>query len=308
MRVTTLLQRAAPIAVSIAVLLWIASDVDVDALVALLTLRVGLVLLPALLVYVIATLLLESSSLLLLIERPPEGFGAMSVVRIKCASYLLGIVHFALGAGTLILLLSRQTRLSITEATGRVLLVTFTDLLVIFVVVTLGGSLIQQLTAPLRLLLLVGAVAGIGGLLLLRGPFSLGPFEWVRELPVVRELRMVTTPRLLRLIVLRAFFVASFVGVCWASFIAFEVDAPAALIVVGMLVVGFIAGLPIAVGGLGTTQLAVMTIFGPYAPPETLLAMSLALSTGMLLLRGVMGAAFARELTREAWRERAVAA
>jgi len=308
MRVTTLLQRAAPIAVSVAVLVWIASDVDVEALLALLTPRVGLILVPALLVYVTATLFLESRSLLLLIESPPAGFGALSVARIKCASYLLGIVHFALGAGTLVLLLSRQTRLSIPEATGRVLLVTFTDILVIFVVVTLSGSLIQQLTPPLRLLLLVGAVAGVGGLLLLRAPFSLGPLEWARKLPVLRELRLVSTPRLLHLIVLRACFVASFVGVCWASFIAFEVEAPAALIVVGMLVVGFIAGLPIAVGGLGTTQLAVMTIFAPYAPPETLLAKSLALSTGMLLLRGVMGAVFARELTREAWRERAVAA
>ena len=107
---------------------------------------------------------------------------------------------------------------------------------------------------------------------------------------------------------LRACFVACFVAVCWASFIAFEVNAPFGLIVVGMLVVGFIAGLPIAVGGLGTTQLAVMTIFAPYATPETLLAMSLTLSTGMLLLRGLMGAVFARELTREAWRERAATA
>ena len=124
---------------------------------------------------------------------------------------------------------------------------------------------------------------------------------------MVRELKLVPTPLLLRLAVLRACFVSSFVLVCWSSFVAFQVDAPPSLIVVGMLVVGFIAGLPIAVGGLGTTQVAVMTIFAAYATPETLLAKSLTLSTGMLLMRGAMGAVFARELTREAWRERAVA-
>ena len=308
MRVTTFLQRVAPIAVSIAVLAWIASDVDADALLELLTPRVGLVLVPALLAYGAATLFLEARSLLLLVEDPPPGFDALAVARIKCASYLLAIVHFALGTGALVLLMSRQTRLSVAEATGRVLFVTVTDLLVIFVVVTLSGSLIAQLTPPLRALLLVAAVGGVGGLLLLRAPFSLGPLEFARDLPVVRELRILPTPRLLRLIVLRIFFVACFVCVCWSSFIAFQVDAPFALIVVGMLVVGFIAGLPIAVGGLGTTQLAVMAIFAPYATPETLLAKSLALSTGMLLLRGAMGAVFARELTREAWRERAATA
>jgi uncharacterized membrane protein YbhN (UPF0104 family) len=308
MTATTLLQRGAPIVVSVAVLAWLASSVETHALLALLTPRVGLVLVPALLAYCGVSLFLEAQSLLLLVESPPAGFGAVSAARIKCASYLLGIVHFALGAGTLVLLLSRRTRLSIPEATGRVLFITFTDVLLIFVIATLSGSLIEQITPPLRLLLLCGAVGGVGGLLLLRATFSLGPLNFARDLPVLRELRLIPTPQLLRLLVLRLFFVASFVGVCWASFVAFEVEAPFSLIVVGMLIVGFIGGLPIAVGGLGTTQLAVMAIFAAYAPPETLLAKSLALSTGMLFLRGVMGALFARELTREAWRERGATA
>ena len=75
---------------------------------------------------------------------------------------------------------------------------------------------------------------------------------------------------------------------------------------VALLAVGLL-GLWVAVGaiaGLGTTQLAVMEIYADYATPETLLAMSLALTTGLLVVRGLMGAVFARELTREAWRER----
>lgn len=304
MRAASLARRIAPILVSLAVLVWIAAGVDLGALVGLLTPRVAFVLLPAVLLYAAATLVIEAWSIVLLIEDPPAGFGARSVARIKCASYLLGSVHFALGAGTLVLLLSRQTRLTLPEATGRVLLVTLTDVLVIFVAVTLGGSLVPELTTVMRGWLLAGAVSGIGGLALLRSDFSLGPLEFARNLPIVRELRMVPRGQLLRLAALRSLFVTSFVCVCWAAFVAFEIPAPAPLIVVGMLVVGFIAGLPIAVAGLGTTQLAVMTIYASYAPPETLLAMSLALSTGMLSVRGVMGLVFARELTREAWRDR----
>ena len=68
------------------------------------------------------------------------------------------------------------------------------------------------------------------------------------------------------------------------------------------LIVGFVAGLPIAVAGLGTSQAAFVFLFRDYASQEALLAQSLVLSTGMLALRAGMGVAFAREFTREALR------
>ena len=70
-----------------------------------------------------------------------------------------------------------------------------------------------------------------------------------------------------------------------------------------MLIVALVAAIPIAVAGLGTSQAAFLYLFESYAPPETLLAMSLVLSAGMLTLRALMGVAFAREFTREALRE-----
>jgi hypothetical protein len=70
--------------------------------------------------------------------------------------------------------------------------------------------------------------------------------------------------------------------------------------------VGVVAGVPIAVAGLGTSQAAFLFIFAEHAPQEMLLAQSLVLSAGMLALRGLMGLVFAREFTREALRETGV--
>ena len=67
-----------------------------------------------------------------------------------------------------------------------------------------------------------------------------------------------------------------------------------------MLVVSGVSALPIAVAGLGTGQAAFLVAFRGVAPPETLLALSLALSTGMIAVRGTMGLVFAREFAREA--------
>ena len=110
--------------------------------------------------------------------------------------------------------------------------------------------------------------------------------------------------RLLKLFGLRMLFVGCFAALCSITFPLFGVRAPIPDIVVGTLVVGFVAGLPIAVAGLGTTQAAFLFLFRNYASQEALLAQSLVLSTGMVILRALMGIVFAREFTREALRAR----
>jgi hypothetical protein len=55
-----------------------------------------------------------------------------------------------------------------------------------------------------------------------------------------------------------------------------------------------------SVAGLGTGQVAFVEVFGRYADPETLLACSLAFSTGLIVMRAAMGLLFAGEFTREA--------
>jgi hypothetical protein len=56
-----------------------------------------------------------------------------------------------------------------------------------------------------------------------------------------------------------------------------------------------------SVAGLGTGQVAFVSIFGRYGDEETLLACSLAFSTGLIVMRAGMGLLFAREFTREAF-------
>ncbi|MDP6242425.1 MAG: hypothetical protein QF462_03770, partial [Myxococcota bacterium] len=51
---------------------------------------------------------------------------------------------------------------------------------------------------------------------------------------------------------------------------------------------------------IGPGQIAAVEIFQGTATPETLLALSLVLSTGLIGLRATTGLLFAREFTREA--------
>jgi hypothetical protein len=257
-----------------------------------------------LVVYGAVTLYLETLSLRRQLEGLAEGVSDWTIARSKCASYLVGIVHYALGAAALSVLLQRHVGISLARAAGVVILVASVDLLVVLCLAGFGTLWVQTGGAGVHGGLLVLGVFGFfGGLALLRTDRSLGPLDRLRQLTIFDSLRTVPLPRLAELLVLRIAFAASFVSICATAFLAFRVSVPVIELVAGVLIVALVAALPIAVSGLGTSQLAFAFLFADYADRETLIAMSLVLSAGMLLLRALMGMVFAREYTREAFRE-----
>ena len=295
------LRRIAPLVVSAVALAWVLGSFDLARIGAALSWKAALVMLPALLAYGGVTLLLESASLLRLVPDRPPGFGAWTAARIKCASYLLTIVNYALGGAALTVLLRRSARLGLGEAAGVVLLIAATDLLVILGLGLLAAASAEGDAPVVR----VGAVAiaGIGwfgGILLLRLPGRLGPLERLRSLAVFEALRTTPLARLVELLGLRVAFAGCFIGVAAAAFAGFGIDVPAARLVLGMSILAVVGALPIAVAGLGTGQVAAVYVFKGIAPPETLIAVSLVLSAGLIALRAAMGAIFAREFMREA--------
>jgi hypothetical protein len=294
-------RRVAPLLVTLAALGWVLGRFELAKIAAALDWRVAAVLGPALLVYGAATLALESLSILRMLPVRPHGFGAWTAARIKCASYLLTIVNYALGGAALTVLLRRRAGLGLGEAAGVVLLISATDLLVVLGLGALAAAAGGGDTPVVR----AGAVAlaglgWFGGILLLRAPTHLGPLERLRSLAVFEALRATPPARLLELVVLRALFAGCFIGVAGAAFAGFGIEIAPTRLVVGMVILAVIGALPIAVSGLGTGQVAAVYVFRGVAPPETLIAVSLVLSAGLIALRAAMGALFAREYMREA--------
>lgn len=304
-RCRMLVQRLLPFAVSIGALAWVLRSIDPSALVGSLTWRVAAILVPTLLVYGAVTLFLEAASIVLLTSSRPAGFGMWTVARIKSASYLLGIVNYTLGAGALTVLLRRRAGTGLGESASIVLLVASVDVLILMVMAAAGTTLMETgapaVRAGLFALLVVGFIVGMT---VLRMPADLGPIERIRSLTVFEALRATPISRLGRLAALRVCFTSSFIALGGAAFVSFGIPVPVSDLVVGMVVVGVVGALPIAVAGLGTGQIAVVEVFGHLADRETLLALSLVLTAGMLALRAGMGLLMAREFTREVLEEK----
>ncbi len=293
-----------PAVVSAGILAALLSAIDPAAVLGALDWQVARVMLPALGVYGAVSLALEALSITRLSGRAPGRFGVWTAARIKCASYLLGIVHYALGAAALTVLLRRRAGMRLAESASLVMLIAVVDLLVLLALATSGAALSQAGAPVVRAGVL--AVAGLGffaGLALLRAPASLGPLERIRTLVIFEALRTTPLPRLAELALLRLLFICTFISLAAAGFHAFGIAPPPSQLVVGILIVVVVAALPIAVSGLGTGQVAMVYVFRGLADPETLLALSLVLTAGVIALRASMGLVFAREFTRQALAE-----
>ncbi len=298
-----LLQQALPVVVSLASLTYVFVKFDLRGLGDSLSWQIVLVMLPAVLGYGAVTLVIEAASLMRLID-PPESFTSLTAAKIKSASYLLGILNYALGGAALTILLRRRARIGLGESASVVVLISAVDLVVVIAFLSVGLAFAETGDAVVRtgVVTLVG-IGFFGGMLLLRMPHSLGPLERIRSLAIFDALRTTPADRLGQLLLLRTVFSVCFVAVAWASFAAFQVPVELGRLVVGMMIIAVVGALPIAVAGLGTGQIAAVYVFKDVAPPEMLITISLVLSGGLIALRAALGILFAREYTREALQE-----
>lgn len=298
------LQRGVPIAISIGSITWLLGSIDSDALIGALNWRIAAILVPSLLAYGALSLAIEAVSIFTLVDRRPAGFGLWVSARIKSASYLVGIVNYALGGVALTVLLRKRAGTGIGESAGIVLLIAVIDMIIVLGFASLSGVEAGDDAPAIRAGIV--ALAGLGffgGMMLLRAPGSLGPLERIRTLAVFDALRTTPLLRLGKIALLRFTFSVLFISLAWTVFFAFEIEIGVGQLIFGMMVIAVVGALPIEVAGLGTGQVTALYVFRGVAPQAELMALSLVLSVGMILLRASMGLLFAREYTREVLEE-----
>lgn len=293
-----------PFVVSALLLAYVFDRIDIRIALDFLTLETVLRFCGPLLLFSIVTLVIEAQCLYRVVAENAADASRLSrttAARIKAASYLLGVLNYALGAAGLSVLLRRRTQASIAAAAGMVVLISLFDIGSVLVWVVTGGAFLQTETAGLRLGLFAAMIGAIvAGFLFLRAPITMGPLEVVRQLPILRAARLAPIRLLVEIGLLRLFLVGCFVALVWALFWAFKtpVDPLALAFNVGIMLV--VSALPVAAGGLGTGQIVFVELFSGIAPDTQLLAMSVVFSFAMIFSRAAVGLLFAPEFTEEA--------
>lgn len=290
-----------PIAVSVGAFVLLLRSIDFGEVVRQVDARVAMILIPAVLLYGAFSLWIEAQSLSHLAASSASGLGKWTCARIKAASYPLGLLNYALGAGGLTYLLRRRGGLGISESAGIVILIALFDLGILLLLSALGAALLSSQTIALQAGVVATGVVGIlAGFAMLRAKVSMGPLDRIRDLEIFRAARETPSKRLAILALLRLAFVISFIVLCGTTLAVFDIHVPIGDLAVGVAAVSLVASLPIAVAGLGTGQVAFVYMFRHWGSPEILLASNLALTAVLIVMRSSMGLIFAREFTREA--------
>ena len=289
-----------PVVVSVSLLAYLAHTIDLRAARGHLSRDTALRFAVPLLLWNFATLAIEAHCLHRVTATCGRAVDRATAARIKAACYLLSLVHYAAGAAALALLLRRRMGTGLAEAASAVFLIALLDMGSVIGLAVLATAWRPEIGSALRGGLLIAfLISVVGGFALLRTRRSLGPLERLRELEVLRAVRTIPARRLVELVVLRMLFVASYVGLTAALFLAFDVEIDLVPLALKVSILLVISALPIAAAGLGPAQLAFVTLFSGSASDAELLSMSVLLSLGLTSARALLGLAFSRELVHE---------
>ena len=295
------LRVAIPVAITVIAIYFIVRDLEFGDIGSHLNARSIGIFVPALLSYGFVSLVLEGLSL----KRPMHGtrkdFTFVTAARLKAASYLVGIVHIAAGAGTLAYLLRKQAGVSLSYAMGVVMLMMMFDLGIVLSLVVVGWTMASASTLGLQIGLVPVIIAlMIGGFALLRASFSLGPLDRIRRLDLFLAARTIPARELVELALLRFCFVMSMTLFGWAALTSFGISLNFPELLFNFSLV-LLAGVLPAVAGVGPSQLAMVDLFAEYGSREAAAACALVFTIGMISMRALIGLAFAGEFSKEAF-------
>jgi hypothetical protein len=183
-RAARIVRLVLPFVVSGGLLAWVLWDIEPRRVLSLVTGEVAGSFVPALLLFVVVSLAIEAYCLVAVVSHSRPFHDLVIAARIKAASYPLGIVNYALGAGATTVLLRRRTGMTLAEAAGAVFVIGLFDLGSLIAFVLVGVGLMGASTPGLQVgvVVLVGG-AVVAGFAVLRAPIRMGIFDRVREIP-----------------------------------------------------------------------------------------------------------------------------
>jgi hypothetical protein len=218
-------------------------------------------------------------------------FGEVLIVR--GATYLLGLINYALGQGAIVFFMHRSRGTPILKGAGTVLLIMGTNLLLLLLLTSVGLLVAPEVPHALKTIVAV-AYAGLtvyASLVMLRP-------RWLTSRPVFDVLLGAGLVGHVKALAVRVPHLCTLIVYTYVSLRAFGVDVPIGQAILYLPVVYFVAVLPISVQGWGATQGAIMFFFARYAtgdnPRAVVLASSITAQAVALCVQAAIGLACMR--------------
>jgi uncharacterized membrane protein YbhN (UPF0104 family) len=241
----------------------------------------------------------------------PGGATLTELAPLKAASYILNILNYHAASMGMAWLIGRRKGVSFLEAAGALATLSWLDLVAVTGMAVTGLWLAPEVLGPHPALqawlqAVAAVVFGVALLaaLLLQSSWNVRILQTLRDLPPLRPLAALSPARMAQGIVLRAGMICAYAVAAMLLMRSFGMQPSWGRLFVAMPILTVVGTIPISVSGLGTTQVLMRSLYGPFVtdgrvPGPVIDAYSTAMIMGYIAARVVVAAPFLAKVSRE---------
>lgn len=249
---------------------------------------------PVLVVFVYGSFLLDTQNLQALMRNFGHALTFAESKIIRGASYLIMVVDYTLGMGSVVYFFHVANQVSLLRGTAIMIYYNYINQLALVLLAALGY--------PLLGLSLPWLTKGVIGCLILSG-LTIAVIGIIRQTDH-RMVRKIKENALAQSfiessagayainVIYRMIYYFSYVLFFYLAVRAFAMDIPFTTLLAYVPIILLVISIPISPFGLGTSQAAMLFLFKDYGSQPQILAFSLAYSVSVLILRAVLGSYF----------------
>jgi hypothetical protein len=295
-------KRLFPWLVGAGILVYLIWRIELNPLLNALTHADVALYIPVLITFIVLNFLADTQNMHALLKEPVGSITFHDSLIIRGASYLLMIIDYTLGMGSIVYYLKKYKNLSIFQGTGLMLFLSYTTHISLLLMAITGSVLavdspsswLKQITMTCTFVLAIAIMLVI----LYKILPDKGFLKKIRQSVFVKI--FIDSPARMYIIntVYRCGFYFTFILFFYIAVKAFNMDIPFLALVAYVPVILLIISIPISAFGLGTSQAAMLFLFKDYGEPAQIMAFSLTYSASIIVLRGIIGAYYYSIVTK----------
>ncbi len=297
-------KRMIPWLVGIAILAYLVWRIEITPLLNALSHADVILYIPVLTAFILVNFLADTQNLnaLLKYSRSPIPFRDSMIIR--GASYLLMIIDYTLGMGSIVYYLKKYKNVPIARGTGSMLFLNYITH-VSLLIMAIAGCLMAAAAGALSTLL--SNIALTATVLLALAIITIILMKMLPDKSFMKKIKhsemmliFIESPASTYLIstLYRCGFYSTFILFFYVAVRTFNMDMPFFELVAYVPVILLVISVPISAFGLGTAQAAMLLLFKDHGSPAQILAFSLTYSASIIIFRGIIGACYYGIITK----------
>lgn len=290
-QLTRILSKTTPWVIGSSVLVYLIWRIQPRPLIDAMSHAQLLIYIPALIVFVYLSFLVDTQNLQALMKSFGYAFSFAESRTIRGASYLIMVVDYTLGMGSIVYFFNKTKQISLLRGTAIMLYYNYINQMALALLAIAGypllGRWIPWLTKGLLvcLLLIFITVAIIG---ILKHSNHILAMK-LKGTVLAQSFAESSAKTYFINIIYRMGYYFSYVVFFYAAVRAFAMDIPFTTLVAYVPIILLVISIPVSPFGLGTSQATMLFLFKDYGSQPQILAFSLAYTISLLVLRAVLG-------------------